>query len=100
MASSESSSVGNATASSAMDGRKLTASTSLQLVEGRSPPAAQLQQLPVAGIGLIECMSRARTSTALFPSQERDYSGECWVERLTGGNCLECGEERQPLLSE
>jgi hypothetical protein len=30
----------------------------------------------------------------------RDYSGEGWVERLTGGNRLEGGEERHPLFSE
>jgi hypothetical protein len=38
----------------------------LYLFEGLSPPAAQLKQLPAAGIGLIEFIHRTRTS--LFPS--------------------------------
>jgi hypothetical protein len=39
-----------------MDGRELTASNSLHCVEGLAPPAAQAQrqQLPVAGIGLMD----------------------------------------------
>jgi hypothetical protein len=50
-----------------MDGRLLTASTSLYLVEGLSPPEAELQQLAAADIGLTEFIYRAGTRISLVP---------------------------------